>query len=231
MAYDYCNGGPYFTALDGSPDVDQIPGVTLLASYYHIPTAAATADRQPGADGPAGPAQQPTGNGQQQQQQQVQQEGFVRRAAAVRCGVGQGVAVLCGTHPELDPHWLDPCGESNAAQGPQPHTQQPQTDQAAADTPGSDTPPLPQQMQETQAALGGRQVVLAQETALGSRSDPAAEARQLGDSSGPEQMMPVVCRDIALAAHAQQLRRELQACQGERDLLLSSLLYAALVRG
>lgn len=29
-------------------------------------------------------------------------------AAAVRCTVGQGVAVLSGTHPELGPHWLRP---------------------------------------------------------------------------------------------------------------------------
>ena len=27
--------------------------------------------------------------------------------AAVRCAVGRGRAVLCGTHPELSPHWLD----------------------------------------------------------------------------------------------------------------------------
>eukprot|EP00200_Dunaliella_tertiolecta_P015990 CAMPEP_0202422564 /NCGR_PEP_ID=MMETSP1128-20130828/50922_1 /ASSEMBLY_ACC=CAM_ASM_000463 /TAXON_ID=3047 /ORGANISM="Dunaliella tertiolecta, Strain CCMP1320" /LENGTH=517 /DNA_ID=CAMNT_0049030627 /DNA_START=1489 /DNA_END=3043 /DNA_ORIENTATION=+ len=27
--------------------------------------------------------------------------------AAVRCRVGAGVAVLCGTHPELEPHWLE----------------------------------------------------------------------------------------------------------------------------
>lgn len=30
------------------------------------------------------------------------------RIAAVRCAVGKGVAVLCGSHPELLPDWLTP---------------------------------------------------------------------------------------------------------------------------
>ncbi len=29
-------------------------------------------------------------------------------AAALLCAVGQGRAVLCGTHPELHPSWLEP---------------------------------------------------------------------------------------------------------------------------
>lgn len=33
--------------------------------------------------------------------------GIGGRAAAVKCLVGKGVAVLCGTHPELSPHWLE----------------------------------------------------------------------------------------------------------------------------
>jgi biotin--protein ligase len=93
---DYCNGGPFFASLqDGSAAaVEQLPGVTVLARYCdrRAPDAAARA-------------------GEQQQRQQ-------RRIAAVRCRVGSGVAVLCGTHPELAPAWLDPCGESNARQGP-----------------------------------------------------------------------------------------------------------------
>lgn len=31
---------------------------------------------------------------------------FAGAAAAVVCSVGKGQAVLCGTHPELAPHWL-----------------------------------------------------------------------------------------------------------------------------
>lgn len=33
--------------------------------------------------------------------------------AAVRCAVGSGCAVLCGTHPELAPHWLDAACEAD----------------------------------------------------------------------------------------------------------------------
>ena len=33
--------------------------------------------------------------------------------AAVRCAVGGGRAVLCGTHPELAPHWLDAACQDN----------------------------------------------------------------------------------------------------------------------
>ena len=33
--------------------------------------------------------------------------------AAVRCAVGGGRAVLCGTHPELAPHWLDAACEAD----------------------------------------------------------------------------------------------------------------------
>lgn len=41
-----------------------------------------------------------------------------RPAAAVSCAVGRGVAVLCGTHPELGTRWLgvgDVCGDGPAA--------------------------------------------------------------------------------------------------------------------
>eukprot|EP00803_Ostreobium_quekettii_P006866 evm.model.scf_45.9 EVM.evm.TU.scf_45.9 scf_45:121074-122733(+) len=43
---------------------------------------------------------------------------FGNLAAAVRCDVGDGVAVLCGTHPELHPHWLDDARDGD------PHVQQ-----------------------------------------------------------------------------------------------------------
>ena len=32
-----------------------------------------------------------------------------------RCRVGQGVAVLCGTHPELDTHWLEKAAATTPA--------------------------------------------------------------------------------------------------------------------
>lgn len=35
------------------------------------------------------------------------------RIAAVRCQVGQGRAVLCGSHPELLPDWLTPATQTS----------------------------------------------------------------------------------------------------------------------
>ena len=43
--------------------------------------------------------------------------GCARPAAAVACQVGAGVAVLCGTHPELHPGWLT--GDGQGVQGAQ----------------------------------------------------------------------------------------------------------------
>lgn len=46
-----------------------------------------------------------------------QHEGAV---AALRCRVSNGIAVLCGTHPEMDPYWMDPLYDSaNPAALPQ----------------------------------------------------------------------------------------------------------------
>lgn len=227
--YDYCNGGPYFTAADGSPDIDQLPGITVLAQYCQMPLAAAA----------HATIQQPQDQQQGQQQvlpqldqQQQQQQNFAKRVAAVRCSVGKGVAVLCGTHPELRPDWLDPCGESNAVQGPQPH----ETVAAGSCAAASATPKLggsiPQQQQlvqqkqqesqqqSLQAAAGGVQLLV--QEAVG----PSAASTATNQADG--QSMPVVCRDVMLGAHAQQLRQQLQASQAGRDLLLCSLLYHAL---
>jgi hypothetical protein len=193
---DYCNGGPYLTALDGNPDIDQLPGVTVLAQYCQVPVAAAS------------PVQQ-------------QHQEYARRVAAVRCSVGRGVAVLCGTHPELGPEWLDPCGESNARQGPQPHEAAPAG--AAASIPQQQG----QHNLQQQRAAGNTLQTLVQD-AVGSAVATESKSSSRGGSAG--QVMPVVCRDVALAAHAQQLRRQLEASQAGRDLLLCSLLYEALAQ-
>jgi hypothetical protein len=58
-----------------------------------------------------------------------------------------------------------------------------------------------------------------------SSSDGSSQQQQ---EQQQQQAMPVVCRDVALAAHAQQLRQELEAVQAERDLFLCSLLFEAL---
>jgi hypothetical protein len=197
-AFDYSNGGPVLLAADGSPDLEQLPAVTVLARYGQLPPSAAAALAQPG------------------HQQQVQQrQSAAGRVAAVRCAVGKGVAVLCGTHPELGPEWLDPCGESNAAQGPQPHEAAPssQLAQAAAGAGAS----IPQQQREREQQAGSAlQVVV--DDAVGSSLRSSGEGQT------------VVCQDVALAAHAQQLQAQLRASQAGRDLLLCSLLYHALAR-
>lgn len=85
-ATDYCNGGPVFVGADGVsplPDDDSAAGVTVIARY-----AGGVPDTRPAT--PAVTAARSGG------------------AAALVCTVGAGVAVLCGTHPELKPaaQWL-----------------------------------------------------------------------------------------------------------------------------
>ena len=89
MARDYCNGGPVFTRLDGSAwtaDEDGGSGVEVIARYERKGAATAT----PPSTSPA-PAAAAAGG-----------------VAALRARHGAGVAVLCGTHPELAPAgaWL-----------------------------------------------------------------------------------------------------------------------------
>lgn len=229
-AYDYCNGGPFFVDMDGSADIEQLPGVTVLAMYCPSACSSSTASNGQGAAQQATAAAAVNGGAQTQQEliSQPPQQQQQRRVAAVRCRVGKGVAVLCGTHPELGPEWLDPCGESNAAEGPQPHEPAPTGAAAvgvgAVGVSSGDASKLLQQQQQhgsvSSAAAGGVQVL--------QQAIPRGDG---SSSSGMEQplLVPVVCKDVALAAHAQQLQRQLRASQCERDLLLSSLLYEALV--
>ena len=145
----------------------------------------------------------------------------------MRCRVGSGTAVLCGTHPELGPEWLDPCGESNAAQGPRPHPEQPPA--AAAESKG-DAPGQASPQQHLQQCVVAAGVQLQASGVLDSAKVLAAAGSLEGDQGLSQQSMPVVCRDVALAAHTLQLKSDLQAAQEGRDLLLASLLYEALVR-
>lgn len=86
-------------------------------------TAGSTAEKAPPEGGGAshnGYGQRPKGRAE-----------WDGAAAAVRCTVGAGTAVLCGTHPELGPRWLrqsqsDSAGGIDDGDGP-----------AAADTPGA----------------------------------------------------------------------------------------------
>lgn len=216
IVYDYCNGGPFFTAQDGSPTVDNLPGVSLLAEYCQVPVGM-----------PAAPHQQQNEQKQQQQDPPAGQQ-YARRAGAVRCSVGDGVAVLCGTHPELGPEWLDPCGESNAVQGPQPH--EAAAPAAAAAEVANASPPQLQQLQQQAKGQGSNCLQTLVQDAAPARTAAVASSSS-SDGSGQQQQrqgMPVVCRDVALAAHAQQLRQELEAVQAGRDLFLCSLLFEAL---
>lgn len=81
-ALDYCNGGPVFVAADGGAVPDEGDGFSVLARYELPPP--------PPCSSPAAAAAAAGG------------------VAAVACVVGAGVAVLCGTHPELAPvaRWL-----------------------------------------------------------------------------------------------------------------------------
>ena len=64
-------------------------------------------------------------------------------AAAVRCRVGQGAAVLCGTHPELDHEWLlressaSGCASEQNADGCGPRDEDPDMDLAGRPGPAS----------------------------------------------------------------------------------------------
>jgi biotin--protein ligase len=81
-ALDYCNGGPVFVGADGGPVPDEGEGYSVLARY----------DLPPPPPSSSAAAHAAAAGG----------------VAAVACAVGAGVAVLCGTHPELAPaaRWL-----------------------------------------------------------------------------------------------------------------------------
>lgn len=241
-AYDYCNGGPFFSQLDGSSDVEQLPGVTILARYCQQPDIAShVALQQHGSNPSCSAADQDT----QQQQNQQQPAGLLTaapggasRVAAVRCRVGQGVAILCGTHPELGHEWLDPGGHSSADQGPQTsHMLMPGADRMHCDKACRSQAQQQQQLQQsscdsvppvkTASAAEGvqqpNQVGMVSNGSGGSDGDG-------GGGHGADAMTDDSCTDRALAAHAQQLRNTLQASHLQRDLLLCSLLYEALVQ-
>eukprot|EP00878_Enallax_costatus_P006658 GHUV01006977.1.p1 GENE.GHUV01006977.1~~GHUV01006977.1.p1 ORF type:complete len:456 (+),score=139.45 GHUV01006977.1:2006-3373(+) len=125
---DYCNGGPMFVTRQGDLDLTGLPGVTVLATYSQLAPRTCT-DSRTGDDGHSSSLQDHKLQQQQQHltthRQSTRVQGKRRCSgssgsqgtpdasqpvAAVRCQVGSGVAVLCGTHPELEPHWLEACG-------------------------------------------------------------------------------------------------------------------------
>jgi hypothetical protein len=123
--YDYCNGGPVFLAPGGSTALGGLPGVLVLATFKELGGAAAalrwaawawpaagalqrsrSGDREGGAGGGGGGRgmMQPAACGARGAAMAWSADAL--RACRCRVEVGEGVAVLCGTHPELAPGWL-----------------------------------------------------------------------------------------------------------------------------
>lgn len=99
---DYCNGGPLFTSPSGGEDwaPGEVPGVQVLARYVGLPPSNLERLRPGGSQAVASSS--------------AGLAAAVSAVAAVRCSVGHGAAVLCGTHPELEPRWIDTCGLTQA---------------------------------------------------------------------------------------------------------------------
>jgi hypothetical protein len=237
FTHDYSNGGPFFVTQDMQLDLSQLPGVQVLARYCALPDRHGfTFSRQQ----------------QEQQQQREQQPGVqhngdagAQPAAAVRCSVGSGVAVLCGTHPELEPQWLDVCGWS---------TERPRTGShrstsaeqavpvasggrgstaaaaAAAGAGGSSSRTAQPALAVLENAVAAGQIP---SHALQPQQQHSADAAVLAGSgaSGADVGQGLMaCEDVQLAQHTEALRRMLAASQEQRDLFLSCLLYEVLRR-
>jgi hypothetical protein len=228
FTHDYSNGGPLFVTHDMQPDVSGLSGVQVLATYCALP------DRH--------------GlklSGQQQQQQHNAVAG-IQPAAAVRCSVGAGVAVLCGTHPELAPHWLDVCGWSTERPRTGSHHSTAAEQAASASFAG-------RQASAAAAAAGAGAgnssrsaqpalAVLDSAVAAGKSSSRALQQQQEQHSTtaavrGSSRTSDVRigealkgCEDVQLAQHTEALRRVLAASQEQRDLFLSCLLFEVLWR-
>jgi hypothetical protein len=156
--------------------------------------------------------------------------------AAVRCEVADGVVVLCGTHPELEPGWLDVCG--NAREGPRGRgVDTSDVGGAAAAACSSSTKSSGRSASGSNcdrttnssndeggscAAAEGRPSSVGAALTTTSASDIALQ--------NEDSMSTASCGDVRLAAHVNALKRKLAECQQSRDLMLSCLLYEVLRR-
>lgn len=261
---DYCNGGPFFHAAHGSLALEHMKDVTVLARYASLPGAAAAAavatqhcelleasiDQGQWQSASSNPLEgHGTGN-HATAPNGAMEHGIgwqLGPAAALRVNVGMGVAVLCGTHPELEPEWLDASGSTG------------QVEKVHAD--GASAQPSGMQ-QDTRNALGPSMAVCtgatnaaangATHAAASSKSQSAAGVAEqdrhstLGSIGTVNSSMhsssqpcdekepwegadqPIAC--TALSQHSAELKHSLTAAQPERDLFLSCLLLAALYR-
>ncbi|GBF97976.1 hypothetical protein Rsub_10650 [Raphidocelis subcapitata] len=228
---DYCNGGPFFVAPDGSPDWEctgdggggggGLAGVQVLARYVGLPPDALSRVAPSGAAAAAAAAA----------------EGGPRAAAAavaaVRCRVGRGAAVLCGTHPELEARWLDVCGTTARGDPLTPGA-------VAAIAAGAGAAPLAAaatgapagRAAQAGARGGGGTSPVATQSAVGlqtvSFGAPAA-ADAWAPTAAAAAAAAAACPDAALAHHTAALHAALEAAQPRRDELLRVLLLAALM--
>ncbi|KAI8466414.1 MAG: hypothetical protein J3K34DRAFT_460907, partial [Monoraphidium minutum] len=212
---DYCNGGPFFLAPTGAADwgPEQLPGVDVIARYTGLPHGALSrvrpaVDSAPPPSSPSAAAAATAARG----------DGVRQAVAAVRCRVGGGAAVLCGTHPELTPDWLDPCGLTPL--GPRG------AGGGAAAVSASAVPAPPA---AAAAAVGVAVWPVASDLSPGAPAAAAvatvaAVAEPVAAAAGG-----AACPDAALARHTAALRGALAAEQPRRDELLRSLLVAALL--
>lgn len=239
FTHDYSNGGPFFVTQDMQLDLSQLPGVQVLARYCALPDRHGfTFSRQQQVLQQQGELQPPPGvhhNG----------EAGAQAAAAVRCSVGSGVAVLCGTHPELEPRWLDVCGWSTERPRTGSHHSTPAEQAVPVASGGSSSTAA-----AAAAAGAGRSSSRTAQPALAVLEDAVAAGQIPLHALQPQQQHSpdaavlagsgasgadvgqglMACEDVQLAQHTEALRRMLAASQEQRDLFLSCLLYEVLRR-
>jgi hypothetical protein len=226
-ALDYCNGGPFFLSPDGQADWGhssrsgdgsggEAPAVEVLARYVGLPPGnlSRVDPRRAGSSVGAG-----AGAG-----------GPVAAVSAVRCRVGAGAAVLCGTHPELEPSWLDDCGLTPAG------IRASQEDDAATAaveamlgaSAAVAAPPLlvGAAVPAGVAASGARPAAVAAAATAAAVSTSTVRTAVVAPASAAA---TPACPDAALARHTAHLRSQLAAHQAARDELLRMLLLAALM--
>lgn len=111
---DYCNGGPVFVLRGGSSSSSSAAAAVLLPDECEVEDVAVEVlARYRGGSGGSG------GDASSSSSSPAVAAAAAGGAAAVRCRVGKGVAVLCGTHPELRParEWLRAPASGNGNNG------------------------------------------------------------------------------------------------------------------
>jgi len=264
-AADYCNGGPFFVphgpegggeASDGDPwPLERDPRFEVLARYERV--------RHPRAGERAAAA--PTAAGAREAAEAAAAAAAAAAAvaaadadpfapcpargplAAVRVAVGAGAAVLCATHPELAPGWLDPItGGSHERQQQRPGGRGGGDDDGDDDDAGGDAASGSESDGKAAAAAaiaaeaataaaaaaaappGGRQQVVGRVklkagAAAAAAGDAAAAAAAAPDPPRPRPSSP-------LTDHTAALRARLESSQAARELFLTVLVYEALRR-